>query len=390
MYHSVAPAGALAPHGWLERLSVPLDLFEATLQDWDRRGVRAVGSDELRAFLEGRDDLPAGRVVLTFDDGYLDNWVAVTPLLRRYGQRAIVFVSTEFVDPTGEIRPTLDEPSEPLVWQGYLSAPEMRAMVETDLIEIQSHAATHTWEFISPRIVDFYGPHWNIEHPRCRYRFLWLNRHRELKPFALRHLHREAVPWGTPVYEFAPALVARRYVPDPALEARVVEKVDEAGGEAFFQRPDWREELQAEVARFRDRHGERGVLETDAQRRERIREELAGSRAFLEEITGRPVRFLSPPQGAADDETLDLARQCGFDLVTAPSTGRLRLNRRGSGRGWVHRCGTGYDLFGRSASRRGALGSQRIVLSRCSGGRVAKIVTKAAGALRRLKGRRPL
>ena len=49
------------------------------------------------------------RVVLTFDDGYLDNWVAVMPLLRKYGQKAIIFMSTDFIDPTSQSRPTLDE-----------------------------------------------------------------------------------------------------------------------------------------------------------------------------------------------------------------------------------------------------------------------------------------
>ena len=68
---------------------------------------------------------------------------------------------------------------------------------------------SHTWEFISPRVIDYYGPHWNIEHPRCRYRFLWLNRNIGLKPFALQHLSRECVPWGTPVYEFAQSSVAQ-------------------------------------------------------------------------------------------------------------------------------------------------------------------------------------
>ena len=127
MFHSVAPPGALGPHAWLERLSVPPDLFEATLEDWNRRGVRTVGCEEIRRFMTGEISLSKRSVALTFDDGYLDNWVAVTPLLRRHGHKAIVFVSTDFVDPAGQARPTLDEPDRGLQWQGYLSIPEMRA-----------------------------------------------------------------------------------------------------------------------------------------------------------------------------------------------------------------------------------------------------------------------
>ena len=87
MFHSIAPRGALEPHGWLQRISETPDIFEAMLEDWQRRGVRTVGGEEIHAFLSGRIDLPARSVALTLDDGYLDNWVAVTALLQRYGQK---------------------------------------------------------------------------------------------------------------------------------------------------------------------------------------------------------------------------------------------------------------------------------------------------------------
>ena len=383
MFHSVAPPGVLAPHGWLERISTPLDLFAAMLEDWRRRGVRTMGTDDLRAYLSGRA-LPRRSVLLTFDDGYLDNWVALTPLLRRYDQRAVVFVSTDFIDPGADRRPTLDHAGATIEWQGYLSAAELAAMAASGHVDIESHAATHTWEFTSARIVDYYGPHWNIEHPRCRYRFLWLNRNPALKPFALQHLRRDAVPWGTPVYEFAPALVAHRYEPDPRLEEHLVGRVAGEGGERFFARPAWRAELDGEVDAFRARHGERGRPETEIERRARLDRELEGSRARLAGITGRPVRFLSPPQGGAGEETLTLARASGYDLVTAPSGGRLRLNRRGAGPGWVYRCGTGFDLFGRNRSTGLSLVAQRLVLARTAGSGLAAVVTRSVGVMRRI------
>ena len=390
-YHSVAPPGTLAPHRWLERISVPLDAFEATLADLSRRNVRTVGTDEIAGFLSGRITLPRGSVALTFDDGYLDNWVGVAPLLERYGHKAIIFVSTDFIDPTDRTRSTVADAGE-VRWQGYLSAAEMRAMTESGVAEIQSHARTHTWYPISPRIVDFYRPDRNIEHERCRYRFLWLNRHPELKPFALEHLHREAVPWGTPVYEFAPALVARRYFPDPELERVLVEFVNDAGGESFFERPDWNHELHRLVDGYRDRYGERGSFEGEEARRRRVRDELAGSRARLEEITGRPVRFLAPPQGGSTPETLELARECGYELVTAKGGASMRLNRRGDGLGWVHRVGVGESIFGTNGSRRWSLLSQRIVAARAGGSIGAAMLTRLTaagrGMARMLKARR--
>ena len=43
-------------------------------------------------------------VVLSFDDGYLDNWVYVYPLLKRVGWKGAVYVNPEFVDPGEEPR----------------------------------------------------------------------------------------------------------------------------------------------------------------------------------------------------------------------------------------------------------------------------------------------
>ncbi|MFQ5694979.1 MAG: polysaccharide deacetylase family protein, partial [Terriglobia bacterium] len=312
--------------------------------------------------------------------------VAVTPLLERYGQKAIVFITTDFIDPSGELRPTIKESPSPVKWQGYLSIPELRAMAASGHIEIQSHAMTHTWEFVSPEIVDFYGPHLTMDQVGCDYRFLWLNRNRALKPFALQHLRREAVAWGTPVYRFAPALVARRYRPDPDIETKLVETVAREGGKEFFRRTDWRAHLERLVEDHRRRFGDRGSYETEEERRARICNELHGSRTFLEQLIGQPVRFLAPPQGGSNEETLILARKCGYDLVTAPGTAGVRLNHPGAGRGWVHRCSTGYNLFGRRASLSTSLRSQRIVLARYSGEAMAMAITKAVGAYRRLRG----
>jgi len=46
MFHSVAPSRSLAPHGWLERISEPVERFEAMLEDWKRRGVRTVRDED--------------------------------------------------------------------------------------------------------------------------------------------------------------------------------------------------------------------------------------------------------------------------------------------------------------------------------------------------------
>ena len=79
--------------------------------------------------------------MLTFDDGYLDNWAIVWPLLKRYGTKATIFVSSDFIEPDGPARPTLEDvwsgkiESAALGIAGFLRPSEMRAMVDSGLVE---------------------------------------------------------------------------------------------------------------------------------------------------------------------------------------------------------------------------------------------------------------
>lgn len=80
------------------------DLFTATAEQLDRhvrylkRVHGIVGSEEALQLLAGRR---SGRgvppVLLTFDDGYLDNYAAAFPVLRAHGVSAIFFLVTDYV-----------------------------------------------------------------------------------------------------------------------------------------------------------------------------------------------------------------------------------------------------------------------------------------------------
>ena len=48
--------------------------------------------------LVGKTDLPPNSVILTIDDGYLDNYEIAYPLLKKYGVPATIFLATHFVD----------------------------------------------------------------------------------------------------------------------------------------------------------------------------------------------------------------------------------------------------------------------------------------------------
>ena len=90
--------------------------FERQLQYLQEEGFQAVSLSEIHAHLATGAALPERAVGLTFDDGYLDNWVFAFPLLKKYGMKATVFMATDFVDPFDGCRPTLDD-----VWSGRIT-----------------------------------------------------------------------------------------------------------------------------------------------------------------------------------------------------------------------------------------------------------------------------
>lgn len=72
----------------------------ATPQDFDRQldylaqWFHVVSLKDIAAWLDGRKDLPPHAALITFDDGYLDNYTSAFPLLQKYKFPALVFLTT--------------------------------------------------------------------------------------------------------------------------------------------------------------------------------------------------------------------------------------------------------------------------------------------------------
>ncbi len=126
MYHylSAPPAGA---NIYRQDLSVPPDLFAEHLDALSTAGYTTVSLYDLLEHLTQGAPLPEKPVIITFDDGYRDNYVNAFPLLRAHGMTATFFVITDFID---EERPD------------YLSWDMAREMLAGGM-SIESHGRNH-------------------------------------------------------------------------------------------------------------------------------------------------------------------------------------------------------------------------------------------------------
>jgi len=134
--------------------------------------------DEVISFLRGELQLKQDGAVITFDDGWADNFVYAYPILKKYGLPAVIFVTTGFISDKPSVRPTLedywngkvayeelfrakemDEAARELATRGesdqFLTWEEIRSM--RDIFEIQCHGHTHAYHFRSTKIIGASG-----------------------------------------------------------------------------------------------------------------------------------------------------------------------------------------------------------------------------------------
>lgn len=156
MYHHVRPGAGM--------IACTPEHFESQLQWLQANGYKGLTLDEFSTHLAGQN---VGKgVLITFDDGYLNNWVYAYPLLKKYGFKATIFLVTSWLQ-HGEIRANTATAAtlpacpdhhqcEALIEAGksdevILRWSEVHAMRDSGLIEFHSHTHTHTrWDKILP------------------------------------------------------------------------------------------------------------------------------------------------------------------------------------------------------------------------------------------------
>jgi peptidoglycan/xylan/chitin deacetylase (PgdA/CDA1 family) len=99
MYHYISDPPADADI-YRKDLSVSPSRFESHLKYLKENGYQAISLDELLDFLNTGKPLPEKPVILTFDDGYADNYANAFPLLQKYGMTGHFFIITDFVNET--------------------------------------------------------------------------------------------------------------------------------------------------------------------------------------------------------------------------------------------------------------------------------------------------
>ncbi|GBD96428.1 poly-beta-1,6-N-acetyl-D-glucosamine N-deacetylase precursor [bacterium BMS3Abin06] len=147
MYHHVNPHKG-------DMVTVTPDVFEGQMRYLRERGYRTLNINELISYINGNLELRHKAVAVTFDDGWLDNYIYAFPVLEKYKINAAVFVITDWTEnasgkpegipfpaPTHKESRLLVEKKE--TYKIALNWKTVKEMSDSGLVGFYSHTKSH-------------------------------------------------------------------------------------------------------------------------------------------------------------------------------------------------------------------------------------------------------
>lgn len=134
MYHSISDNHEDGVHPYY-RLATTPEVFAQHMALLADQGYQVIGLDAAVKFLSGDNsdnrDIPA-KVIITFDDGFLDFYINAFPILARHGFTATVFLPTSFIN----------DFNTSLIGKTFLSWSQVRELIKAGFT-FGSHTVTH-------------------------------------------------------------------------------------------------------------------------------------------------------------------------------------------------------------------------------------------------------
>jgi peptidoglycan/xylan/chitin deacetylase (PgdA/CDA1 family) len=267
-YHRISPEDrAISPFAEDVFGPTPSELEHAIV--WLKEHVRIISESELIEFIRTGRGPGELSVMITFDDGYRDNYTLAHPILKKHGVPAVFFIPSKMID------------DRRLGW----------------------------WDLIAYLIK-------RTDKPRVAWRGKSFDLPRE-REAAIRYFHK--------AMQLEKREVTEGLVGEVAEQCAVEIPKSEVMGPEMMSWDELRSVASDGITVGSHTHSHR-VLATLTS--EEQREELSRSKAFIEEKLGGPIRSIAYPVGGYahfTDETRRIAKECGYDLAYSFCTGVNRF-----------------------------------------------------------------
>jgi peptidoglycan/xylan/chitin deacetylase (PgdA/CDA1 family) len=304
----------IAYHQVSKNNKITLDIFSEQMRYLAENGYSTVTLDGFYSYIKGAGSPGKKRVLITFDDGFADNFIYAYPILKKYGFSAVIFLITSRITESDEIRLNYDDCERGIIklhelyetadsrkantgavmnagTDDFLRSAEIKKMCTDGVIEFESHTHLHARYFTDDSIIDFFNQrsHWPV---------LFETDGRS--------------DYGIPLYKMGSAIANRRFFDDKGLREHLKGFVSKNGGPDFFKGKDWRCTLFRLTAEYKEKHQLNERYESDEEYEKRVTDDLIRSKKIIKEITGRRSEFLCWPWGEFSESAVGIAKKCGF------------------------------------------------------------------------------
>ena len=249
--------------------------------------------------------LPQNSILITFDDGYKNNYTLAFPILKKYNMKATIFLNTKFI---GE-----DE--------AYLNWDEIKEMYQSGLIDFQLHTHSHQLTIKDIEVLAFYSNESSPYFKRESHSLFFEGNYDEKKDMEKLN--------GLPVFKLRSKISIPGYRPKKGF-------VQKYRNIAQLQENNKSEKEKKEFLNrlFKEKQNEFFDKISEEQFRKTVEFEILENKKIIEKNLGKTPDCLAYPWGHRYNGNREDIRKLGVDvfITTRKGVNSLKLNKN-----WIYR-----------------------------------------------------
>ena len=255
--------------------------------------------------LKGLDyKLPKNSILITFDDGYKNNYTLAFPILKKYNMKATIFLNTKFIEKD----------------EAYLNWDEVREMYESGLVDFQLHTHSHQLTVKDIEVLAFYDNESSPYFKRESYSLFFDGNYDEKKD--AKKLN------GLPVFKLRSKISIPGYKPKKNFVEKYRSIVELQENKSEKEKKKFLNRL------FKEKKDEFFDKISEEQFKETVKFEILENKKIISEKLGKVPDCLAYPWGHRYKGNREDIKKLGVDvfITTRKGVNSLKLNKN-----WIYR-----------------------------------------------------
>ena len=247
--------------------------------------------------------LPKNSILITFDDGYKNNYTLAFPILKKYNMKATIFLNTKFIGKD----------------EFYLNWDEIKEMYESGLEDNNLHTHSQQLTIKDKSVHDFYDEESSPYFKRESYNLFFEGNYDEKKD-------KEKL-YGLPVFKLRSKISIAGYKPKKDF-LKKYQNIKELQKFNKNEKKDFLNKL------FKEKQNEFFDKISEEQFRKTVEFEILENKKIIEKNLGKTPDFLAYPWGHRYNGNREDIRKLGVDvfITTRKGVNSLKLNKN-----WIYR-----------------------------------------------------